>query len=133
MIAAERSGEPRDTVARAGFRVCGKLRLPLSTLAGAVGFRSLLSRAWVLAKAEAPWLAEVQIKSDGELQWSTEKEAALSTEEAARAATALVGQLLQLLVTFIGETLTRRLVQEIWPEAALDEVNPRENSHEEKS
>ena len=38
----------------ATFRVCGKLRESLSTLAGAAGYRSLISRALTLAKKEAP-------------------------------------------------------------------------------
>jgi hypothetical protein len=34
---------------------------------------------------------------------------------------ALVGQVLELLATFIGEALTQRLVQQMWPRAALGE------------
>ena len=38
----------------AAFRVCEKLRQSLSTLAGAAGYRSLISRALTLAKKETP-------------------------------------------------------------------------------
>ena len=35
----------------------------------------------------------------------------------------LVAQLLGLLFTFIGESLTLRLLLDVWPEAALDDGN----------
>jgi hypothetical protein len=53
--------------------VIGELRLRLIKLAGVNGFRSLLSRALTLAKAEVPLLNMVQIRSDGSLegiQWN---------------------------------------------------------------
>ncbi len=37
------------------------------------------------------------------------------------AAVAITAHLLGLLVTFIGEPLTLRLVREAWPDASLDE------------
>ena len=43
-----------DVPIPAEFRVCDKLRQPLTTLAGAPGFRSLLSRALVIAQRKAP-------------------------------------------------------------------------------
>ena len=39
----------------------------------------------------------------------------------AEAAVAITAHLLGLLVTFIGEPLTLRLVREAWPDASLDE------------
>lgn len=133
LIAAERTGEAGDSDARAGFRVCEKMRGPLSTLAGAAGFRSLLSRAWVLGKAEATWLADVQITSDGSFGFPAARKAELDSAEAAHAAGVLLNQLLHLLVTFIGEALTRRLVQEVWPAARLEAAKSGENTYENKS
>ena len=52
----------------AAFRVCAKLRRPLITLAGVAGFRSLLSRALTLARAEAPSLSAVQVAADGSVK-----------------------------------------------------------------
>lgn len=48
--------------------------------------------------------------------------AAGETDESAAAegGEALVAQVLELLATFIGEALTWRLVQQIWPKLALD-------------
>ena len=107
-----------ETKSRAAFQVCEKLRGPLATFAGVAGFRSLLLRALVLARAEAPLLRGVQIQPDGSFQYSPELETQLDTTEVAAAAALLIEQLLGLLVVFIGEALTLRLVHEVWPRAA---------------
>lgn len=89
-------------------RVCEKLRRPLVTLTGTAGFSSLLSRALTLAQRESPALSAVQVKPDGSLEGLE--------GEAAQAHPILVGYLLGLLITFIGETLTMRLLHDIWPD-----------------
>ena len=120
LISAERLADGiSDTDARAAFRVCEKLRLSLSVLTGVMGFRSLLSRALVQAKAKVPWVGELRIGSNGSLELPAELEAKVGAEEAARGGFVLIESLLALLVTFIGETLTLRLVQDVWPEAAF--------------
>ena len=124
LIAAERrNSDSADTNARAAFRVCGKLRESLSPLTGAVGFRTLLTRALTLAKAEVPWLADLKVGPGGSLliPEALAKEAEGSV--AAKGGEALVTQVLELLATFIGEALTRRLVQQIWPKIAFDAPN----------
>ena len=103
---------------RAAFRVCEKLREPLTAYAGAIGFRSLLRRALSLARAQEPWLVALQVNDAGVVIFPADFEPALDTKAAARAGEALVGQLLQLLETFIGEALTLRLLHEVWPTAA---------------
>ncbi len=110
-----------DTRAQAAFRVCDKLRRSLSVLTGVVGFRSVLARALVLGRAEAPWLAELQLGADGSLELPIELESRLGQEEAARGGVVLIGSLLGLLITFVGKTLTLRLVQDVWPKAAFGE------------
>jgi hypothetical protein len=104
----------------AAFRVCAKLRRPLITLAGVAGFRSLLSRALTLAKAEAPSLSLVQVAADGSLKGLDELEPQIDNEQAGDEGAILIAQLLGLLLTFIGEGLTLRLVQDVWPEVAFD-------------
>jgi hypothetical protein len=54
------AGKTSELTEFAAFGVCERLRQPLITLAGVAGFRSLLSRALTLAKAEAPNLNAVQ-------------------------------------------------------------------------
>ena len=92
----------------------------LSKLAGAAGYRSLLSRALALAQAEAPALKTLHVLPDGKLIGFYEATEGTHKEEFARSEVALVAQLLGLLNTFIGEPLTLQLVKEAWPEIDLD-------------
>jgi hypothetical protein len=112
------AGENSEAAESAAFRVCTKLRRPLLTLAGVDGFRSLLSRALTLARAEAPSLSAVQVAADGSLKGLDEL--ADDTEQDRDGGAILIAQLIGLLLTFIGEGLTLRLVQDVWPEAAFD-------------
>ena len=114
------TGENSEPAEPAAFRVCAKLRRPLITLAGVAGFRSLLSRALTLARAEAPSLSAVQVAADGSVKGLDELAAQTGKEQASDGGAILIAQLLGLLLTFIGEGLTLRLVQDVWPEAAFD-------------
>jgi hypothetical protein len=89
-------------------RVCDKLRQPFATLAGVAGFRSLLARALTLAKRESPDLGGWEIKLDGSLE-------GLSGETAQLGAV-LIAHLIGLMITFIGESLTLRLLHDVWPD-----------------
>ena len=104
------------------FRVCDKLRQPLSRLAGIAGFRALLSRALALASGEVRWLKAVHITAEGSVEALDEAQAQLSQDEGARGEIVLVAHLLGLLVTFIGEELMLRVVQETWPDTAFDDI-----------
>jgi hypothetical protein len=114
------AGESSEPAESAAFRVCAKLRRPLTTLAGVAGFRSLLSRALTLARAEAPSLSAVQVAADGSVKGLDELASQTDKEQARDGGVILIAQLIGLLRTFIGEGLTSRLVQDVWPEAALD-------------
>ena len=96
-------------------RVCDKLRRPLTTVAGAAGFRSLLSRALTLAKQESPLLGALEVKSDGSLQGLH--------GEAAQSGAVLIAQLIGLMITFIGESLTLRLLHDVWPDLPGPQTN----------
>jgi hypothetical protein len=111
------NSEPTESAA---VRVCAKLRRPLITLAGVAGFRSLLSRALTLARAEAPSLSAVQVAADASLQGLDELEPQIDKEQAREAGVILIAQLIGLLRTFIGEGVTLRMVQDVWPQAAFD-------------
>ena len=103
-------------------RVCEKLRISLTRFAGADGFTSLLRRALALARTEFPALHGVTKKADGSLE-GLEKLAADAGDSGGGGGAALVAivtHLLGLLVTFIGEPLTLRLVREAWPVVSLD-------------
>ncbi len=113
------AGENSEPAESAAFRVFAKLRLALITLAGLAGFRSLLSRALTLARADAPDLSAVEVAADGSLKGLDEL-ASQAQEETQEGGVVLLTQLIGLLLTFIGNDLTLRLVQDVWPEAAFD-------------
>jgi hypothetical protein len=121
--AADKSSEPTES---APSRVFEKLRRPLCALAGVAGFRSLLSRALTLARAETPSLGAVEIAADGSLQGLDELGPQINKDKDRDQANAneggaiLIAQLLGLLLTFIGEAVTLRMLQDVWPEAAFD-------------
>ena len=117
--AATRAGSHQS----AAFRVCDKLRQPLSRLAGVAGFRSLLSRALALAGGEVRWLKAVHIAADGSLEYVDTAQEHISENEMAKGEVVLIAQLLGLLVTFIGEALTLHLVQEVWPDEVFDDMH----------
>lgn len=99
-------------------RVCEKLRLALTRFAGSDGFASLLQRAVALARAQDPSLRSVNIKSDGSIQGLEDLAADASKDDPG---VAIIAQLLGLLVTFIGESLTLRLIRDAWPDTSLHE------------
>jgi hypothetical protein len=113
------SGSP-ELNALALLRVCNKLRLFIGALAGSAGFHSLLSRALILAKAQAPpGLNQVHINPDGSLDGLNE----LHEEYSPEAGVTLIAQLLELLITFVGENLMVRLVLDACPDLTLDDTN----------
>lgn len=95
--------------------VCQKLSLPLSKLVGETGSRALLARALTLAKREAEVLSRVKVTDDGALEgWNGEAEVA---------STVLVGHLIGLVETFLGEALTLRLLHDVWPDRIISDIH----------
>lgn len=92
-----------------------KLRPHLAALMGNIGFRALLARALALANADVPWLRAVHVNSDGSYEGFEELEAHVDREEFFEGCVVLLSHLLGLLVAFIGEELTLRLVRQGWP------------------
>jgi len=88
---------------------------------GNEGFRALLSRALALANVEVPWLETVHVKADGSMEGLNEIKAQVEPEDIAEGSVVVFAQLLGLLVAFIGETLTLRMVREVWPK--LPQIN----------
>src|SRR5688572_2366080 len=100
--------------------VSEKLRNELTRFAGVSGFSSLLQRAVTLARAEVAALNHVRVTEDGHLE-GLEQFAALPITVRQDAATAVTAHVLGLLVVFIGETLTQRLVRQLWPGTSAGE------------
>src|SRR5450759_2479395 len=110
-----RENKSSETKTQAAFLVGEKLRPQLAALMGNVGFRALLSRALALSNAEIPWLRAVHVKADGSFEALDELGAQVDPDKIFEGRVVLLAQLLGLLVAFIGEILTLRLVREVWP------------------
>ena len=89
------AGGSTESKKSAVIRVCEKLRRPLTTLAGAAGFHSLLLRALTLAKREAPSLGALQVNAAGSLE---DVDPNLYNQDA-EGGTLLVAHLIELLFT----------------------------------
>ncbi len=113
-LLSDGTGEDEVVFFTAAARFCVRLSTVLSKLTGPAGSRSLLSRAMVLARQEAPCLAIVQVMPDGRLQGFEDIIPDQEQEEWNNAGVVLVTQLLGLLHAFIGQQLTMQLVDEAW-------------------
>ncbi len=114
--AANRSAT--DAQVHEAVRVCEKLRISLIRFAGSDGFTSLLRRSLALARAEVPSLDRVTVNPDCSMEGL--KELTAEGDGGVDAAVSLTAHLLGLLVTFIGEPLTLRIVRDAWPDAELE-------------
>jgi len=131
MLAASQTGS--DSHIPIAEIVIERLRVSLTKLAGAEGFASLLRRALALARVDVPSLKGITVGADGRLQGldsfaadsGAGAERGGANREAEEAAVAITAHLLGLLVTFIGEPITLRLVRESWPDASLGDLLPR--------
>lgn len=117
----------------AAERVSDKLRVHLSKRICQEGFRVLLARALSLTTSVFPHLSAVRVGADGALvglrgaldrgsQEARDNGTRINgtrdhrtQEDAAEAATALLAQFLGLLIVFIGEDLTLRMLDAVWP------------------
>ena len=118
-------GEPEDSV----FQAFENVRQPVATLAGVTGFRVLLSRALMLAKAKSAPLTAIAVQPDGSLKGF----GILSPQMAMEAGLVLMTELLGLLVAFIGEALAMQIVRDTWPEQkAFGTAAPEEGENEQK-
>ncbi len=111
--ACEHSSSEANTSAVA--HVCEKLGRPLSKLIGETGSRALLARALTLAKRETAVLSSVKVTDDGALEGLD--------GDAEGASTVLVGHLIGLVLTFLGEALTLRLLHDVWTERTISDVH----------
>ncbi len=111
--AADPSAPAQNTVP--AMHVCQKLGRPLSQLVGETGSRALLARALTLAKREEEVLIPVKVSEQGALEGLEGK--------AAEASAVIVVELIGLVLTFLGEALTIRLVRDVWPDRAASDMH----------
>ena len=127
-----RAAKPAMSKNLAAYQVSEKLRPHIGTLMGKAGFCALLQRSLVLASQEVPWLHDVAVNADGTLDgW--DRPARKNEDTTEQGGTVLVAQLLGLLVAFIGENLTLRLIVQIWPQLPKDELNFDKGDQNEKN
>lgn len=93
-----------------GFRVLEKIRTSLTIVVGNSVFYSLQARALKLGSALAPQLSKVRIVDGGE--WAGLNELG-DADEAKKASTILITQLLGLLALFVGEELLYCLLHDV--------------------
>src|SRR5512142_1397833 len=106
-------GNRSEPIQSACVLVYEKLRLHLCALAGVAGYQALLARALTMAKTEAPSLGAVQVTADGYLQGLSELQ--VDKDHPQEGDVILLAQLLGIVLSFIGETLTLRLVRDVAP------------------
>jgi hypothetical protein len=114
----------------AAERVCQKLSRPLSRSISSAGFQAILSRALHLARAEFPFLEGVRAGrgADAGFEGLIEHVHDVEPGVAVEGLVAVLGTLLDLLIRFIGEVLTLRMVREVWPDLPSREPSQAGNS-----
>ena len=133
LIAHEtRGNKSSEAKPPAVFHVCEKLRPHLAIFMGNAGFCALFARSLTLAGAEVPWLRAVHLNVDGSVEGWDELEAQVDPKEMPEGEVVLLAQLLGLLVAFIGEDLTVRLVREVWPKLSLNDLDFNQGDKNEK-
>ncbi len=128
--------QDQDSVIGAAERVSDKLRAHLSKRIGQEGFRTLLARALTLTTAQFPHLSAVQVGADGSLTGLRRAAGAglqkppdnVTQQDAVEGAVALLAHLLGLLISFIGEDLTLRLLSTVSSGLAIPELNSLDSS-----
>jgi hypothetical protein len=121
---AQRAGPAAgaEALAAAAHRAYGELARVSASLIGQVGVDALTGRALHLAQREYPWLVPTREseQADGPFAQAMfcleRQDPAVATEAAGAVFATFTG----LLVTFIGEPLTVRLLRQAWPEAFAD-------------
>lgn len=117
---ATHDNESSVVKARTALRVCEQMRPHLAMLMGTDGFKALLARALTLAAPQASWLRTVHLRQDGSLHEFADIETRLDPEDVIEGGGILIAHLLGLLVAFVGEKLTLRIVRQAWPQLPFD-------------
>ena len=103
------------------FRVLERLCEPFASVGGNQSLQAILSRALIATTVEFPWLSSARVISGRYLEMS---ELNLSRQEAVRGELALMGSLVELLRSVLGDVVTLQLLQTVWPLASLDRKLP---------
>jgi hypothetical protein len=116
------AGADAAALAAAAGRAYDQLARVLAPLIGEAGIEALTARAVHVTQRDYPWLATTTDSDHArrpfaQVVFSLEQQhAALATEAAAAVLATFTG----LLATFVGESLTMRLVRQAWPDGLSD-------------
>jgi hypothetical protein len=102
-------------------QVLRKLSPGVTALVTTAGYRALIARALHLTRPRFPFLKSVVV-SDGDA--FIEAPRVTDGEDVDESSAALLGSLLALLVSFIGDDLTSNLIRGAWPDAPLRRAEP---------
>jgi len=112
--ADERDASAADGASRAWEKLSARLARIFTT----AGCDALATRAIYLAQADFPVLVALGGPSLG-LEGLPRALAGTEQTEAFEAATAILGNVIALLITFIGEDLALRAIRDVWPGAPV--------------
>jgi len=115
--------ESPEEVAAAVERTCIQLRAGLGRWIGAMGYRALLDRALLLARAEHPALGGLSCHG-GDEEMITAAVRTHGAAEVAAGMVALVAGLVELLGRIIGEEMALRLVEQTGMQTGRESVRP---------
>ncbi|MDK2745068.1 MAG: hypothetical protein NDI90_19390 [Nitrospira sp. BO4] len=118
-----RSQNPEEE-ASAAVAMFGRLVSVLFPVLGQAGSLALFRRSLHLTDQAFPCYQEMRIVEEGALLNTVESYLRRHPQIARDAATALLKNFVELLATFVGEGLTRQLLQDAWP--AIVSVKPEE-------
>ena len=115
-----------QAVAAAAFRAYERLAQKLAPLIGAAGINAVCARSVHLTQREFSWLAparsaELRDAPFTHVRVSLERQDPAVATDGAIAVLATVGELL---ASFIGDSLTTRLLREAWPDGFSNETTP---------
>ena len=108
-----------DSAAGGALRVWVKLSARLARIFTVSGCDALATRALYLAQADFPALAAAIGGPSPGLDNLPRALAETAETEASEAAAAVLGNVIALLVTFIGEELALRTIRDVWPGAPV--------------
>jgi hypothetical protein len=99
-----------------------RLHEHMRNLIGQAGFQALLARAAHLTRTEARWIETITIHVEPVLTLTglAERIESEGAAEVIEGLELLLANLIRLLCTFIGDSLTLLLIRRIWPEVALE-------------
>ena len=118
-LLAREAGTDADapTIAAAARRLCERFAKQLSPLIGDAGVAAICARSLHLTQQQFPSVAPLRSSEDdapfARVQASIERQEPVV---ATKAAVAVLTTAAELLASFIGESLTTRLLREAWPD-----------------